>query len=122
MSSSAHRIADVLLARDPPRLYPSTIFDASLTPQIDALSSSDPVNVRSALHLLNDDIAHAHDLAQGDEGDMTSDYLHAQLHRREGDYWNSKVRPRQLARRHRGYLFSYTVVAWHGDASVAPRP
>ncbi|KAK0491567.1 hypothetical protein IW261DRAFT_1438353, partial [Armillaria novae-zelandiae] len=28
--------------------------------------------------------------AQSDDGNLTSNYLHAQLHRREGDYWNSK--------------------------------
>jgi len=43
-----------------------------------------------ALHLLNDDISRCHDIAQSNEGVPTFDYLHAVLHRREEDYWNSK--------------------------------
>ncbi|KAK0207067.1 hypothetical protein DFS33DRAFT_1472300, partial [Desarmillaria ectypa] len=74
-----------LLARPIPSLRPSDIYDTSPTPRIEALADSIPV--RSALHLLNDDIDHA----QSDDGNLTSNYLHAQLHTREGDYWNSKV-------------------------------
>lgn len=42
------------------------------------------------LYILNDDLSHAHEIAQSDEGNPTCDYWHSQLHRREGDYWNSK--------------------------------
>lgn len=91
MSSAAQKISSVLLARTLPPLSPSSIYDSSLTSQIDALNS-DPVYLRAALHLANDDIDRAHELAQGDEGEETSDYLHGMLHRREGDYWNSKAR------------------------------
>lgn len=90
MSSAAQKISSVLLARTLPPLSPSSIYDSSLTSQIDACS--DPVYLRAALHLANDDIDGAHELAQGDEGEETSDYLHGMLHRREGDYWNSKAR------------------------------
>lgn len=44
----------------------------------------------AALHLANDDIYACHDIAQASEGDPTADLMHATLHRREGDYWNSK--------------------------------
>lgn len=90
MSSTAQKISSVLLARTLPPLSPLSIYDPSLTSQIDALNS-DPAYLRAALHLANDDIDRAHELAQGDEGNETSDYLHGMLHRREGDYWNSKV-------------------------------
>ncbi|KAG7447719.1 uncharacterized protein BT62DRAFT_930746 [Guyanagaster necrorhizus] len=88
MTAEAREIASILLARPIPSLKPSNVYDSSLTPRIDALSDSIPV--LSALHLLNDDIDRAHTLAQSDDGNLTSNYLHAQLHRREGDYWNSK--------------------------------
>ncbi|KAF9014376.1 hypothetical protein BDZ89DRAFT_1076715 [Hymenopellis radicata] len=89
MSTEARRLASLLLARlPPPPLKPTSIYDPSLTSQIDALS--DPPSVRSALHLLNDDTTRAHELAQSDDGNLTSCYVHQQLHRREGDYWNSK--------------------------------
>lgn len=70
-----------------PPLRPTKIWDTSLTDDIDA---THPQCLRAALHLLNDDIDRAHTLAQDDEGDMTSNVCHAVLHRREGDYWNSK--------------------------------
>lgn len=41
------------------------------------------------MHLCNDDIEHAHDLAQAHEESMTANLCHAILHRREQDYWNS---------------------------------
>ncbi|KAL1689565.1 hypothetical protein GGG16DRAFT_57543 [Schizophyllum commune] len=88
MSPQAREIANTLLARPLPFLSPKAPWDPSLTPVIDALP--DPVPVRAILHLLNDDMHNAHELAQGDEGNATSDYVHQQLHRREGDYWNSK--------------------------------
>lgn len=90
MSSAARSISSTLLARSPPPLSPSSVYDPSLTSEIDSLS--DPIYLRSALHLANDNIDRAHELAQSDEGNETSDYLHGMLHRREGDYWNSKVR------------------------------
>ena len=41
------------------------------------------------MHLLNDDIDNAHNLAQAHEESQTANLTHAILHRREGDYWNS---------------------------------
>ena len=42
------------------------------------------------LHLLNDDFDGCHNLAQTQEEDPYSCNLHAVVHRREPDYWNSK--------------------------------
>ena len=91
MSSDARRIAAQLLSdtRPPPPLRRKHPYDKSLKSEIYGLR--DPPPIRAALHLANDDITSAHETAQDDEGTPTSDYVHAQLHRREGDYWNSKV-------------------------------
>ncbi|KAL1744913.1 hypothetical protein HDZ31DRAFT_63632 [Schizophyllum fasciatum] len=89
MSTQAHDLARTLVARSsPPPLSPTAAYHASLTPAIDALPDSPPI--RAALHLVNDDTHRAHEVAQADEGNSTSDYVHQQLHRREGDFWNSK--------------------------------
>ncbi|VDB88576.1 unnamed protein product [Peniophora sp. CBMAI 1063] len=90
MSSSARRIAEQLLApnRPAPPLRPKRPYSTELKDNINSLR--DPAPIRAALHLANDDVDSAHDTAQSDQGTSTSDYVHAQLHRREGDYWNSK--------------------------------
>lgn len=90
MSTPAQTLASRLLNRTPPPLSPSSVHDPTLIAQIDALNKA-PISLRAALHLANDDINSAHELAQSNEGDVTCDYLHGILHRREGDYWNSKV-------------------------------
>ena len=76
-----------------PPLRPTKLFDAELTSQIDSFvqAQNGGASTRLALHLLNDDIDRAHKIAQDNEGDMTSDLCHAVLHRREGEYWNSKL-------------------------------
>ncbi|KAL0487881.1 MiaA [Acrasis kona] len=82
-------IKTILLNREPPILAPGDkVFDESLVDRIESLPQSK--NVRAGLHLLNDDIHHAHLLAQSIEGDPIADYWHAILHRREKDYSNSK--------------------------------
>lgn len=85
-------------AHELPPLRPTKPFDPSLTSQIESFAQSSKCKpaVRAALHLLNDDIDRAHTIAQSDEGDMTSNLCHAVLHRREGDYWNSKWWYRQI--------------------------
>ncbi|KAI0033668.1 hypothetical protein K488DRAFT_77749 [Vararia minispora EC-137] len=90
MSTDARRIFATLIAptRPRPSLRPTAPHDPSLTSAIEALPDGAPL--RAALHLLNDDIGSAHAVAQANEGARTADYVHAQLHRREGDYWNSK--------------------------------
>ncbi|KAL7422576.1 hypothetical protein Q5752_003224 [Cryptotrichosporon argae] len=75
--------------RPPPPLEPGTaVWEPALVRPISGLREHR--FVVAALHLANDDIHHAHLIAQDDEGDPTADLLHATLHRREGDYWNSK--------------------------------
>jgi hypothetical protein len=44
----------------------------------------------AALHLGNDSLDRAHELVQAHEGHPTCDWVHAIVHRREGDYANSK--------------------------------
>jgi hypothetical protein len=77
-----------LTARELPALAPARVYDIALTARIDGLEV--PPAVRAVLHLMNDDIARAHAIAQSGEGDATLDYVHAIVHRREGDWANSK--------------------------------
>src|SRR5215469_12113850 len=81
-------LVSTLTARDPPALTPARLHDPALTSRIDAVSA--PPAVRAILHLMNDDIDRAHTIAQSGEGDATLDYVHAIVHRREGDWANSK--------------------------------
>lgn len=78
--------------QDWPPLRPTKLYDAALSTEIDDFvqAQNGGASTGAALHLLNDDIDRAHKIAQDDEGDVTSDFCHAVLHRREGDYWNSK--------------------------------
>lgn len=86
---NAKEVADLLLARDPlPPLVPMQVYDDALTQEIEAADVPDLVKV--GLHLLNDDLATSHKLSQAHEGDPLADYWHAIIHRREGDYGNSR--------------------------------
>ncbi|RSH85748.1 hypothetical protein EHS25_003889 [Saitozyma podzolica] len=90
MSSTTDSVATQLFARDPiPPLEPGKkVYDPKLTKTIASLDEHE--YVKAALHLANDDIHNCHEIAQAHEGDTIADILHATLHRREGDYWNSK--------------------------------
>lgn len=86
---TARQLADLLLARDPlPPLVPAKVYDAALAPEIEA--SDAPGLAKIGLHLLNDDLEASHSLAQAHEGEPLADYWHAIIHRREGDYGNSR--------------------------------
>lgn len=86
---TVQQIADLLLARDPlPPLVPTQVFDAALTAEIEATAAPDLT--KAGLHLLNDDLVTSHVLAQRHEGEAVADYWHAIIHRREGDYGNSR--------------------------------
>lgn len=77
--SSLPASLEPLLHRAPlPPLVPSKPFDPSLRASIDGLAKegASPA-VRASLHLLNDDIERAHDVAQADEQSMTSNVCHA---------------------------------------------
>jgi hypothetical protein len=86
----------LLSSRETLPLRPKGVHDPALTAAIDALDADDAV--KAGLHLLNDDLARAHALAQEHEGDKTSDYWHAIVHRREGDFDNAKYWLRQVGR------------------------
>ena len=89
MITDARQLADLLLARDPlPLLVPARVYDAALTPEIEVSAAPDLVKI--GLHLLNDDLAASHALSQKHEGEPLADYWHAIIHRREGDYGNSR--------------------------------
>lgn len=88
-SQTPESIASALLARQPyPPLCPKKVYDPSLTKAISSLDA--PLLAHAALHLANDDIEGCHVIVQDMEGQPTANLLHATLHRREGDYWNSK--------------------------------
>ena len=85
----ARKLADLLLVRDPlPPLVPAKIYNAALTPEIENSGVSGLAKI--GLHLLNDDLEASHVLAQAHEGEPLADYWHAIIHRREGDYGNSR--------------------------------
>ena len=86
---SVPELAALLLARDPlPPLVPARVYDPTLTAEIAATDA--PELVQIGLHLLNDDLETSHALAQAHEGEPLGDYWHAIIHRREGDYNNSR--------------------------------
>ena len=80
-------IEKILLKRKLPLLEPLFLYEDSLKTDIDNLDSSDLI--KSGLHLLNDDLYSSHKLSQNILSKEGS-YLHAIMHRREGDYSNSK--------------------------------
>jgi hypothetical protein len=89
------KVRDQLLARRPlPPLAPGAPFDRKLTSIIDGLHVAP--EAKACLHLLNDDLTRSHEIAQTQEGVSTFDYIHAIVHRREGDFSNSKYWFRQV--------------------------
>lgn len=80
MSAAARSVADALLRRSsPPPLSPKKPYDSALSPRIEGLS--DPLPLKAALFLCNDDITAAHETAQSCEGDPVADHVHQQVHR-----------------------------------------
>lgn len=98
-AAAARRIAERLRALPPSPLVPSSVRDAALDREIEALGGDgDPEGAaRSALHLWNDSLTNAHTLAQ-EIHDATGSYLHGLMHRREPDYENSKYWFRRVDR------------------------
>ncbi|RXK35704.1 hypothetical protein M231_07032 [Tremella mesenterica] len=87
--STTDEIVHVLFNRGLPPLEPGDkVWNDGLTGKIKGLKEHR--FVVAALHLANDDIHNCHLISQDNEGDPTADLLHATLHRREGDYGNSK--------------------------------
>ncbi|GAA96924.1 uncharacterized protein L969DRAFT_105499 [Mixia osmundae IAM 14324] len=90
MSAVRASLLEELLSRPNPPLSPKRPWKPELSEEIGSLPKSVDLNIRAALHLLNDDIEACHDLAGSQEGNPYSNHLHAILHRREPDYPNSK--------------------------------
>lgn len=81
-------ISEALFQRQPlPPLCPKHPWREDLRSRIDSLSVSNLL--KGALHLLNDDLESAHRIAMACET-MHANYLHALVHRREGDFSNSR--------------------------------
>jgi hypothetical protein len=94
-----HEVTRRLLARTgvPPLVAAGRpVYDAELASLLTHLmrSGSPDVlltyNTAAALHLLNDDLDAAHRLVQAHEEDGTANYLHQIVHRREGDWSNTR--------------------------------
>ena len=82
------QISAELRARQPlPPLCPGTPWNRELSRRIDAADL--PPDVASALLLWNDDLDASHTLSQG-LPDSFGSWLHGTMHRREGDFSNSK--------------------------------
>jgi hypothetical protein len=95
LAEGYEKLRDQLLSRRPlPPLSPSAPFDRKLTQVIDHLDVV--AAAKACLHLLNDDLTRSHEIAQSQEGVATFDYIHAIVHRREGDFSNSKYWFRQV--------------------------
>ncbi|KAJ1022004.1 hypothetical protein NDA18_005240 [Ustilago nuda] len=97
MGSSSHSLPSELIpllkrdqAESLPSLRSQKPFSLELKSTISSLKSDLPVPVVGILHLLNDDIDAAHSLVQDDDRNRDSNLIHSLLHRREGDFWNSK--------------------------------
>jgi hypothetical protein len=91
---AVERIFERLRGRkEPSPLVPDRVRDAALDREIEALvaAGADTAEraLQSALHLWNDRLERAHELAQ-EIHDPTGSYLHGVMHRREPDYENSR--------------------------------
>lgn len=80
-------IVQKLAARSTAPLTPASPWDPALSTQIHACDCAPAL--KAGLLLWNDDLDASHRLSQQIES-PTGSYWHAIMHRREGDYWNSK--------------------------------
>ncbi|KZP34467.1 hypothetical protein FIBSPDRAFT_906522 [Athelia psychrophila] len=111
-SLKATPVVSTLLARSSPApLSPSRKWRPELSDQIDALEAM--------LHLLNDDFNSCHDLAQTQEDNPYSCHLHAIVHRREPDYWNSKYWIARSNHRHMPHIYGPTTTSSVSQAKKA---
>jgi hypothetical protein len=74
--------------REPALLVPAGIWDPDVDAAIERLLP-DTSALKSALHLWNDNLRRAHEIAQ-EIATQTGSYLHGVMHRREPDYANAK--------------------------------
>lgn len=88
IDSNLAAVSEILVQRQPlPPLSPKQVWREDLRPRIDALAVDELV--KGILHLLNDDLMSAHRVAMSME-DENAKYLHALVHRREGDFSNAR--------------------------------
>jgi hypothetical protein len=88
-------ISSVLLSRHPlPPLWPQKVWRDDLRGAIEGHPGG-PL-VKAVLHLLNDDLNAAHQIVQ-EAGSPDANYLHALVHRREGDFSNARYWLRTLS-------------------------
>lgn len=80
-------IVQKLAARPTAPLMPAGPHDPALSARIHACSCAPAL--KAGLLLWNDDLEASHRLSQQIDS-PTGNYWHAIMHRREGDYWNSK--------------------------------
>ncbi|MBC7804990.1 MAG: hypothetical protein H7145_02450, partial [Akkermansiaceae bacterium] len=73
-------------------LIPKQVYRPDLQQKIIGLYKDGVVscNIAALLHLLNDDLDSAHVLSQAHEDDPTANYVHQIVHRREGDFGNTR--------------------------------
>lgn len=114
------KISAELRAREPlPPLCPATPWNRELSHRIDAAGLAPAV--ASALLLWNDDLDASHTLSQG-LPDPFGCWLHGTMHRREGDFSNSKYWFRKVGT-HAGFApLSRRAAAVLAQASGQPSP
>jgi hypothetical protein len=81
-----YSLTETLLARKTAPLCPTAPHTKGLLAGVTGIS----YNQLAGLHLLNDDLDAAHRLVQTHEDDPTANYWHQLVHRREGDWGNSR--------------------------------
>lgn len=96
-----HNVVEKLRTRDPlPPLVPTGVWNDDISRWLNGISLDDFLKsskydgdyaelTRAILYLWNDDLDKAHKIAQDSEN-ITANYVHAIMHRREPDYGNSK--------------------------------
>ena len=92
VNSPLRPVFDTLVSRDPlPPLLPSGPWNQGIAQALQTAQTQNaaPDTVIAALHLLNDDLDAAHSLVQNDAS-QTGSYLHYLVHRREGDWSNTR--------------------------------
>jgi hypothetical protein len=85
-SHPLYAVTATLLARGDAPLCPKAPWQPGLLAGV----TEGSYNVRALLHLLNDDLDSAHKLVQVHEEDSTANYIHQLVHRREGDWGNTR--------------------------------
>lgn len=106
-------------------LLPKKAYRTDITAMVRDLHATDAIsyNVAGLLHLLNDDLESAHVLSQAHEDDSTANYIHQIVHRREGDfsntrYWVMKTGPHPFYKELAPLAQSVGGTAWSANEMV----